>query len=314
MEISQFAPVMIPTLNRYVHFKRCVGSLSRCTHAEKTDLYIALDYPAKEEHWEGYNKIKEYLKTIKGFNKIEIIEREKNLGALENIRQARKYIFSKYDRIILSEDDNEFSPNFLDYINKGLDKFEDDPNVLAVCGYRHPFNFPKNYSKKYYFSKGFTAWGYGITKQKDNYIREYFTSKGLRLLLRPISVITLIKNKRLRNVGSLLNCYKLNKFHGDTIISSITSVTNKFSVYPSISLVRNIGQDGSGIHSADLGPNNLFHKQSISENNFFDFSENIKIKKNDSIEKQINKYLKINIRKKIKLLLSYVQYLFKEME
>ena len=37
--MNNFAPVLIPTLCRYDHLKRCIESLSACTHAEKTDLY-----------------------------------------------------------------------------------------------------------------------------------------------------------------------------------------------------------------------------------------------------------------------------------
>lgn len=57
--IENFSPVLICTLNRYVHFKRCIESLSACTYADKTDLFIGLDYPLKDEHWEGYLIIKD---------------------------------------------------------------------------------------------------------------------------------------------------------------------------------------------------------------------------------------------------------------
>ena len=103
MEISQFAPVLIPTLNRYDHFRRCVESLSKCTHADKTDLHIALDYPANDSHWDGYNKIKEYLNEVSGFKSVNIIQRDQNYGSIQNIKDAREQVFQRYDRIILSE-------------------------------------------------------------------------------------------------------------------------------------------------------------------------------------------------------------------
>ena len=57
---SPYAPVLIPTLCRYEHFKRCIESLSACTGAEHTDVYIGLDYPAKESHRAGYEQIKNF--------------------------------------------------------------------------------------------------------------------------------------------------------------------------------------------------------------------------------------------------------------
>lgn len=61
MEIKNYAPVIIPTLCRDVHFKRCLESLEKCTAAEYTDVYVGLDYPAIEKHVEGWKKIDGYL-------------------------------------------------------------------------------------------------------------------------------------------------------------------------------------------------------------------------------------------------------------
>ena len=44
--VNNLAPVIIPTLCRYDHFKRLMESLNKCTWADKTDVYIGLDYPA----------------------------------------------------------------------------------------------------------------------------------------------------------------------------------------------------------------------------------------------------------------------------
>ena len=111
MIIRQFSPVLIPTLNRYTHFKKCIISLSKCKHADKTDLIISLDFPLKDIHWEGYNKIKEFLPKIRGFKSVYIIERKINFGPINNYFESRKEVLNSYDKIIFSEDDNTFSPN-----------------------------------------------------------------------------------------------------------------------------------------------------------------------------------------------------------
>ncbi len=53
MEITTYAPVLIPTLNRYEHFKRCLESLELCTGADKTDVYVGLDFPPSEKYHKG---------------------------------------------------------------------------------------------------------------------------------------------------------------------------------------------------------------------------------------------------------------------
>ena len=81
-----YAPVIIPTLCRYKHFKECLESLSKCKWAEETEVFIGLDYPAKESHRPGYEKIKSYLKEVGDmtFKKIHVFEREVNYGAGKN--------------------------------------------------------------------------------------------------------------------------------------------------------------------------------------------------------------------------------------
>ena len=59
-----YAPVVIPTLNRYEHLRQCLESLSNCTLAEETEVYVALDYPPLEKYVEGWQKTREYLYAI----------------------------------------------------------------------------------------------------------------------------------------------------------------------------------------------------------------------------------------------------------
>ena len=139
-KIKKFAPVLIITLNRDEHFINCVNSLSACMHADKTDLYIALDYPSKENHWEGYNKILEYLPTITGFNSVNVIRREHNYGIEKNYFDAVDFVFEKYDRLIFSEDDNLFSDDFLNFMSSSLDVYKDRADVFSVSGYNYPID------------------------------------------------------------------------------------------------------------------------------------------------------------------------------
>ena len=155
VEIKQYAPVIIPTLNRYEHFKRCLESLEECTGAKMTNVYVALDFPPSEKYIEGWKKIDAYLvekEQSNGFNKLFIIRREQNCGIghdKSNFSLLRSYVMSLYDRYIVTEDDNVFSPNFLDYINKGLELYKDDMRVLQVCAYNYQIEFPSSYKNNY---------------------------------------------------------------------------------------------------------------------------------------------------------------------
>lgn len=131
-----YAPVMIPTLNRADHLRRCLEALGRCTGAEHTEVYVSLDYPPAEKYVEGYQQVKAMLQEmdLSCFQQVHVFYQEENLGAKRNSEFLYATVAKKHTRYIYTEDDNDFSPNFLEYVNKGLDLFENDPNVIAICG------------------------------------------------------------------------------------------------------------------------------------------------------------------------------------
>lgn len=92
-----YFPVIIPTLNRYEHFKACVESLSACTHASQTELIIGLDFPPSNKYVEGWKKVQAYIPKIQGFKKVTCFERNTNLGSSKNSRALQDYALSKYD-------------------------------------------------------------------------------------------------------------------------------------------------------------------------------------------------------------------------
>ena len=62
--ISKYAPVIIPTLCRYKHLISLLQSLSNCRLADKTEVYVGLDYPSKPSHEIGHKKILDYLESV----------------------------------------------------------------------------------------------------------------------------------------------------------------------------------------------------------------------------------------------------------
>ncbi len=305
MEITTFAPVLIPTLNRYEHFRRCVESLSRCTHADKTELVIGLDYPPSEKYIEGWEKICSYVSTISGFAQVTILKREYNYGVQENVYDIRKYASKKYDRFIMTEDDNEFSPNFLDYINQGLEIYKDNPQVYAICGYNYPIDM-SSYKYNYYFSHEFAAWGYGSWFEKQEkvfkiiqspkYVIDFYKSYPLSVYLK--------NNFKLMSLATRIG----DGFLGDVYLTSYLHSRKAYSVFPKISKVRNWGHDGTGINCGTMEKKLevLYTKQSIDEETEFNFSEDLPIGINKFVNRKVQAFMKPPFRMIIRRLLSFI--------
>lgn len=286
-----FYPITIPTLCRYEHFRRCVESLSRNTHAKETELIIGLDYPAKEEHQKGYEQICEYLPQITGFKKVTIFKRDHNYGASANNLALREYAFAHYDACIFSEDDNEFSPCFLDFMNKALDLYKDEPKITSVCGYT-AFNYENIKEKGILFTHDNCAWGMALWKHKEseiydmNYYRQIWRStyQYWTLFLKTPSIATMFADMM----------HKQEQW-GD-VMRTVRNIKNEtFQVRPYTSLVRNWGHDGTGLHCIAI--DKKMEKQKILKENVFNFPHKVVITNSIPFIKEFAYLLPKNILK-----------------
>lgn len=277
--LASFAPVVIPTLCRYEHFRKCLESLMECTHAEKTDVYVGVDYPAKESHWEGYKLILEYLDSIAdnhGFKSLNVIRRERNYGVGKdsNFYYLCKYVFSFSETLIATEDDNIFSPAFLDFANKGLVKFKDDPSVLGINGYRHYYDVLVDDNSFFRQNVDFSAWGYAIWRNRVKDCVQFFNDKRVlrKSALNPLSWIRLYRNglNRYLNYVALLRAESI--IITDNALSTYMGIKQMDVIMPAQNLVRNIGWDNSGENCKNNPELAKIHlNQSIADYHEFQF-------------------------------------------
>lgn len=256
----KYAPVFIPTLCRSSHFIRLVESLKRNSWAKYTDIYIGLDFPPTERHRKGWEEICNYVDNgdFSAFASFSVIKHKKNIGAARNDGFLLDYVLEKYDRFIRFDDDNEASPNFLEYANKCLEKYEDDDDVIAVCGYSYPINW--KVSKDATVLKqniNAAVWGVGFWKRKHLIYSSYLSSS--QMLNDVSNVIKTKAYKKMLDVTKIeyftAACFTLNigknrywlKCASDIGLRAYLAVKGKYAISPVVSKVRNHGFDGSGL-------------------------------------------------------------------
>lgn len=279
MEKSHWAPVLIPTLNRYEHLHRCLESLKKCTYSEKTDVYIALDYPARKEHFEGYYKVKEILNKIKkthNFNQFIIIEREYNFGFGEkgNLITLINQVKKSYDYYIVSEDDNVFAPAFLDYINNALSRFYYNNKITSISG----FLLSSQYNNKYHLLKTIdnSAWGSAYWVYKNKTIQKYLNREYALKVLLSISKSLKIYITYPALLEMLILMLQKKNIWGDTLRTTYNILNGTYQLRPSISLVKNCGHDGSGIN-CQIDNSDLFINQILYTEKKYTITNNEKV-------------------------------------
>jgi hypothetical protein len=269
-----------------------------------------LDYPLHDSHKAGYKIIKKYLPSIKGFKSVIIIERDRNFGAVDNFFDLIDQVFKKYDRVIISEDDNVFSIDFLAFVNKGLEVYEKRSDIFSISGYQYPIKVPKAYKDDVYIWTGFSAWGVGIWKEKWRKVqweKEAIFYEVNSFLKNPKSII---KHFRVANHfgPGLLSMLNKNTIHGDTYLSMYMFVNKMYSVFPAISRVRNTGHDGSGVNGGFL-INNPYIEQ-ILYNDKKSYSFDIDVKPDSVINKLVYNHFKISFKSLVKFVLKLIKFHF----
>ena len=317
-------PVIIPTLCRYEHFKRCVESLQRNKLADETELFIGLDYPAKESHVEGYKKIKEYIDNgISGFLKVNVIRYEQNVGSSKNSLLLREAVYERFDRYIYSEDDNEFAPSFLEYMNYYMTKYEADEEIVAVTGYSYPFDKNGMDGDIYMLNTYFAAFGYGIWKRKQDKMLEQISLENLERSLADSSLMANLRKASFNQFGNFVK--GMVGYTNDVVIDGKARCCDltrglqmffedKKMIFPKVSLVRNWGYDGSGVNcdKMEVKENQRIHyrnfdftTQELDERKEWGTNPKLTGMKQQEINRRLQDYFYIPKKEKIRTMAAY---------
>lgn len=240
------APILVSVYTRREHLDRCIQSLKNNDLSKQSLLYVVSDAPASECHREQVAAVRKYIDTIEGFSEIRPILRPVNLGSF-SINQAVSDLLSVHDRLILLEDDNIVSTNFLSYMNAALDFYENDSSVFSISGYNYPVVMPESYIHDVYKWQGYSGWGVGYWR--DRYTAVEWDYPDLTEIARGKPVRRGLDHIAEHLCRQMIYDLKHGKRTGDTMVTYYMYRHGLYSVFPTISKVRNTGHDGTGEHT-----------------------------------------------------------------
>lgn len=243
----KLAPIIISVYDRIDHLKRCVESLQRNSYAPYSELYVISDAAYKEEHITLIDKVRSYVKGITGFKKVYPIFREKNMGCNRSLSLAYQSIFQNYDSFISLEDDIVVSSDFLQFMNEALLYYKKDKSIFSICGFKAPFELPKNYKDDVFFYPCNSPWGIATWKDRweavnhDYFDRYSELKKDSERFKQFCSIGFYIK-------GILKADSRKEIVAGDLRVYYHMFQNNMCSVFPVVSKTQNWGFDGTGEH------------------------------------------------------------------
>ena len=241
------APVVLFTYNRLTHTVQTIDALKKNIYAEQSELIIFSDGPKTELETDLVREVRSYLKTIEGFRSVEIVEREVNFGLANNIIDGVSSVLTRYESIIVLEDDLITSPFFLKFVNEALELYANQKNVLSIHGYVYPVASPLP-STFFLIDPGSLGWGTWRDRWKN------YEKDGRKLLGE-------LKAKKLQKEFNYDDTYPFLKILEYQVLGKNSSwvirwyaqalLNRQFTLYPGRSLVYHNGSDGSGTHAGN---------------------------------------------------------------
>ncbi|MFI4937135.1 MAG: glycosyltransferase family 2 protein [Candidatus Berkiellales bacterium] len=238
------APIALFVYKRLNNTKQTIQALLDNKLVKESDLFIFSDAAKDPQSQTAVNEIRKYLDTISGFKTVKIIHREQNYGLAKSIISGVSDIVNRFNKVIVLEDDLVVSPYFLQFMNEGLDLYQQDEQVASIHGYALPVNkaLPETY-----FLRGADCWGWATWQRAWN----KFEPDG-QILLAKLKASALIPE------FDFYCSSHYAKMLADQIAGKNNSwavrwyasafVNHMYTLYPGKSLVRNVGMDSSGEH------------------------------------------------------------------
>lgn len=240
------APILMSTYRRLDHVKTVLAALARNPLASESTLYLSSDGPMPG-HREEVFAVRRYLEGLEGFGRIELRFFEHNDRM--QIWNQRREVCRTHGRYIYLEEDCVTAPGFLGFMNACLDRYEHDPQLLGIVGYTPPLPELSGTELKLYRVPFCNVWGLGSWEAKDSTIHHDVDPKDyLRTLHSPELRRKAFDSLGVPFLGMLRKIARKELFGYDIPANHEVIKRDLRLIYPSQSLIANIGFDGSGEH------------------------------------------------------------------
>ena len=239
-----YAPIVVFGFNRPDALRNTIASLLRNEEAKLSDLFVFVDGPreGKVGEKEKVEEVRDYVKSITGFKSLHYTFSEINKGLANSIIEGVSKVIDEYGKVLVLEDDLVLMPNFLNFMNQGLDYYESNQRVMSVCGHSCKVKVPAGYPYDAYFFTRSSSWGWGTWKDRWD---------AVDWKLEDWNAVVANRKAFVKSLGSdvfkMLNDWKHGKNHSWAIRFCYAQfVQKKLSVIPNRSLVDNKGFGGDG--------------------------------------------------------------------
>lgn len=291
----KLAPIVLFVYNRLNHTKETLTALKNNELAKQSKLIIYSDGAKTSMDFDKVQEVRNYIKTVNGFDSVKIIERETNLGLAKSIIGGVTEVIKKYGSVIVLEDDLITTKDFLTYMNKGLEAHKANKQIYSITGSNYLNNIPSDYKEDTFLFYRACSWGWATWEDRWNKV-DWEVKKFSKFIHNRQEVKKF--NRGGDDLSDTLTAYMKGKINVWAIRWSFCHYENNaFCLYPVTSKIENIGFDGSGIHCNETTNSFIMNSKLCDVH----FSQNIQLDK--GVAQNFHELHKYNYKNKIKQLI-----------
>ena len=246
-------PVAIFAYNRPYHTLKTLNSLSKNSESKNTDLYAFIDGHKKNSEIQLIDNVEKIIKSFHNkFKSVNIQRSNINLTGGMNQKIGITKVLSLHEAVISLEDDINVSKYFLAYMRNALNLYKNKKEIWHISGFNYPVTIDGNL--ECFFTRLPCVWGWGTWRDRWNdfienplscdpyYLKEIFTKNMIYEFNLRIKTNPFWSHVEDNALGKLNNTW-------DIFWYCHIFLNNGLCLSPKTSLTRNIGHDGSGIHT-----------------------------------------------------------------
>ena len=242
------APVIIFAYERPIHLQLALAALTKCHQAHRADVTVYIDMSNPRTVAE-LKRLFHYTEHTTPFNSFKTVFRAKPYGLAQNIQSGISKTLQHNDSCVVIEDDVVVAPDFLIYMWRMLHLYKDDLNVASISGYV-PRGVTTDNVTKHFFLRGPSTWGWATwarvwkpfmadAANSPRTLQVQLSSTSLALDYGLIPFYYRVLWDRIRKINNSWGiCWYV-----------YCVLQRKYTAYPAVSLVKNIGNDESGQHT-----------------------------------------------------------------
>ncbi len=240
---ERLAPVALFVYNRPQHTFATLSALALNRYADQTDLIIFSDGAKSTLDKPSVELTRKIISDVKGFKSVTVHLTESNMGLATSIINGVSEVLIDHECIIVLEDDLITSVGFLEYMNSALE-FYNESAIFSISGYSPNIKIGLDYPFSTFYNGRICSWGWATWRNKwehidwevkdfDSFFRSNRLTRGFNSCGNDLSI--------------MLYKYKIGEIKSWAIRFAYHTFKNGGgAIYPTQSLIKNMGADGSG--------------------------------------------------------------------